>query len=194
MSGRLERWEAAVLTAVVAAGRGTCPRRRVGCVLVDGHYNVLATGYNGPPRGAPHCIDAPCVGAQQPMGFGLHLCEAVHAEANAILQCRERDKILECICTHSPCNDCVKLLLQTSCARISFLEPYPHELAKARWERAGRSWHHLGGVKVSYTISSSPVRAVIGNVKQLQIIDAQKCPRLDEITPSNVSLNPADYQ
>ena len=45
--------------AKLVSTRGTCARRRVGCVLVDKYGLVLATGYNGNGRGQGHCIDSP---------------------------------------------------------------------------------------------------------------------------------------
>lgn len=120
--------------AVVVATRGTCFRRTVGCVLVGPTGRALATGYNGPPSGAPHCIDAPCAGARAPAGTGLDLCEAVHAEMNALLSCADVRQIHTCYVTHSPCVTCVKLLLNTSCRRVVFSTPYAHDAeAKRRW-------------------------------------------------------------
>mgnify|MGYP003145680857 CR=1 FL=1 len=45
--------------AMTASLRATCPRASVGAVAVrDGR--VVATGYNGAPSGAAHCIDVGC--------------------------------------------------------------------------------------------------------------------------------------
>lgn len=134
--------------AAVASWRATCARRKVGCVLADDQGRVLATGYNGPPSGFPHCtIESPCGGAGLPSGTGLELCEAIHAEQNALLQCRDVDRIHTCYVTTSPCVTCVKLLLNTPCQRIVFMIPYAHdEAAKALWTRSSmyhghpRSW------------------------------------------------------
>lgn len=52
---RISRDEWGLRLAEVTALRGTCLRRQVGCVLVDYGGRVLATGYNGVPRGMPHC-------------------------------------------------------------------------------------------------------------------------------------------
>lgn len=130
--------------AKLASLRGTCSRRQVGCVLVDSSYRVLSTGYNGVPRGVQHCTDVPCAGAHCPSGTGLDLCEATHAEINALLQCQDIDKIQTCFVTHSPCVQCVKALMNTGCWRIVFLEEYPHPQAKEWWLRdTTRVWEHL---------------------------------------------------
>ena len=37
-----------------------------------------------------------------------------------------------------PCMTCTKLLLNTSCKRIVYIEDYPHQEAKELWTRNGR--------------------------------------------------------
>jgi len=129
--------------AFVVSTRGTCPRRRVGCVLVSKDNKVLATGYNGVPSNFPHCIDEPCEGAKYMSGLGLDKCEAIHAEQNALLQVSDVNLIETAYCTTAPCIHCLKLLLNTSCHKIVFNQDYPHSAAsKALWEKAGRIWQH----------------------------------------------------
>ena len=117
--------------------RGTCTRRKVGCVLTNSRGQQLSTGYNGPPSKEPHCTDDPCPGASQLSGEGLSLCEAVHAEINALLQCPNIYEIETCYSTCSPCVDCTKALMNTSCQRIVFRFDYPHFDAKERWIKSG---------------------------------------------------------
>jgi dCMP deaminase len=110
---------------------------------VNAQGHILATGYNGPPRGFSHCThESPCAGAVLPSGSGLDACEAVHAEQNALLQCRDVELIETCYVTVSPCVTCVKLLLNTACKRIIFTELYPHaEAAYDLWaSKGGRAW------------------------------------------------------
>ena len=104
--------------AKLVSTRGTCARRRVGCVLVDTYGLVLATGYNGNGRGQGHCIDSPCQGAKYKSGEGLEKCEAIHAEQNAILQCKKNEHIENTYINLSQCVTCVKLLLHSSCKEI----------------------------------------------------------------------------
>ena len=124
--------------ARLVSRRGTCARRLVGCVLVSSRGHVLATGYNGVPRGHVHCIDTPCAGANFPSGTGLDKCEAIHAEQNALLQCKDVNEIDTAYVTAMPCMTCTKLLLNTSCKRIIYVEPYPHEAARQLWIKNGR--------------------------------------------------------
>lgn len=126
-----------LLLAHVWALRGTCHRRQVGCVLFDRDGYQLASGYNGRSSGQPHCNAAAsfrCEGADLPSGQGLDLCEAIHAEANALLRCADVRQIWTAFVTHSPCVHCVKLLMNTGCRRIVFSEPYAHDAAaRALW-------------------------------------------------------------
>jgi len=114
--------------AKLAATRSTCARRQVGCVLVNKRNHVLATGYNGVAAGVPHCIETPCAGATAASGESLDLCQAIHAEANALLQCKDVFEIETVYCTASPCVHCTKLLMNTSARVLVFDEVYPLSL------------------------------------------------------------------
>lgn len=130
--------------ALLVSTRGTCARRRAGCVLTDARGHVLSTGYNGPAAGLVHCTDVPCAGRQFPSGQGLDQCEAIHAEQNALIRCRQCNEIAHVYCTVSPCVTCVKMLLGTDATHIWFHERYAHDTeARRLWETAGRSWNHL---------------------------------------------------
>lgn len=134
----------AMQIAHVVSRRGTCPRRQVGCVLFNERGHVLATGYNGIAAFLPHCGEpgSECRGAEHASGEGLSVCEAIHAEANALLQCRDIRAIHAAYVTTEPCRDCTKLLLQTSCKRVVYGAPYPTQSAEL-WHRAGREWIYL---------------------------------------------------
>jgi len=73
--------------AKVVSSRSTCLRRRFGAVIVKDRV-IISTGYNGSPRGMPNCIDTgKCTRKELniPSGERYELCEAVHAEQNAIV-------------------------------------------------------------------------------------------------------------
>lgn len=131
--------------ATTVAKRSTCARRQVGCVLVDSYDQIIATGYNGVAKGLPHCTDSPCPGASMPSGTGLNVCTALHAECNSLIQCRCINDIVTCYCTASPCVNCIRMLLNTPCRTIVFLEEYPHPESKELWESQGRKWIHYTG-------------------------------------------------
>ena len=131
--------------ALLVSERSTCLRRKVGAVLINKRKHVLATGYNGVASGQPHCLDIPCIGANAASGTDLDLCEAVHAEQNALLQCRNVFEIDTCYVTVSPCMTCTKLLLNTSCQTIIFEEDYVDQKARLLWERHDRKWVRIDG-------------------------------------------------
>jgi len=152
---RISRDEWAMRLAQVCAQRSTCLRRAVGCVLLNERGHVLSTGYNGVAAGMPHCNEMEmnpsmmfggdasypnaCSGAKSPSGTNLDGCEAIHGEQNALLQCRDVYEIDTCYTTTAPCITCVKLLMNTSCRRIVFLEDYPHsEASRQLWQP--REW------------------------------------------------------
>lgn len=147
---RPSRDEWAMKLAIVTSEQSTCARRAVGCVLLNARGHVIATGYNGVAAGQLHCNEVDqfhptgypnaCSAARAPSGTNLDGCQAIHAEQNALLQCRDIYSIDTCYVTASPCMTCVKLLLNTSCRRIVFLEEYPHTAAKELWVRSGRVW------------------------------------------------------
>ena len=135
---RLSKDEYFSQLALLVARRSTCARRSVGCVLVSHRGHILGTGYNGVPRGHTHCTDVRCPGAALPSGTGLDVCEAIHAEQNALLQCKDVDQIDTAYVTAMPCMTCMKLLLNTSCRRIVYVSDYPHQEAKQLWIKNGR--------------------------------------------------------
>lgn len=135
-----DQW--AIELAIVTASRATCARRKVGAVILDEMGHVLSTGYNGTAKGQPHCIDTPCKGANCPSGTGLDLCEALHAEQNAIARLREPLAAHTMYCTTAPCVSCTKLILATNIKRIVCREDYPAS-GRALWESTGRPWEQL---------------------------------------------------
>ncbi len=127
--------------AELAATRSTCLRRQVGAVLVSGR-RVLATGYNGAPKGLPHCLEVGCLREQLkiPSGQRHEMCRAIHAEQNAILQAAQYGvavKAATLYCTNQPCAICAKLLLNLDVNRMVLRSSYPDELAMGLLKEAG---------------------------------------------------------
>lgn len=120
--------------AHLAAFRSTCLRRKVGAVIVK-ENRVLSTGYNGAPKGLPHCEEVGCVRKDKniPTGQRHELCRGVHAEQNAIIQAAvfgtsiKDGKIYS---TNHPCVVCAKLLINASIKEIIYDDDYIDELAK----------------------------------------------------------------
>src|SRR5918996_3912793 len=113
--------------------RGTCPRRRVGAVIVK-DKRVLTTGYNGAPRNFPHPIDVGCLRdeLQVPRGMVADICPCLHAEQNAILQAATTGVSIEgadLYCTTQPCTQCSRMLANCGIKRVIYEEGYPDPLA-----------------------------------------------------------------
>ena len=107
----------------VFATRSTCARRQVAAIAVNAYGCVLSTGYNGTPHGHAHCTEEPCEGALDPSG-DTSRCHAVHAEANALLQCRDVQDIHTIYCSCTPCFQCAKMIANTGTIRVVVNERY----------------------------------------------------------------------
>lgn len=82
------------IAAQVARG-STCLRRQYGAIIVR-EDEIIATGYNGAPRGEPNCCDVGSCWREEngiPHGQQYERCVAVHAEMNAIISAARRDMI-----------------------------------------------------------------------------------------------------
>jgi dCMP deaminase len=125
--------------AEVLSRRATCPKLAVGAVLVDDFNRIVGSGYNGTPHNFSHCIDIDCGGSNLPAGSDR--CMAVHAETNALLNCRDPYRISALYVTHAPCLRCTKELLNTSCQTIYVRYSVPFDInASKMWVKAGRVW------------------------------------------------------
>ena len=130
-----KNWDSYFLSmALLASDRATCERLKVGAVLVK-DKRVIATGYNGSPSGAPHCIDEGCKVVDG------HCVRTIHAEQNALFQCSKYGASSEgatAYVTHFPCLLCSKSLIQSGIKEICFLYEYRvNEYAVELLELAG---------------------------------------------------------
>lgn len=127
--------------ARLVARRSTCLRRQVGAVLVK-EKNILATGYNGTPKGITHCSETGCLRDQLkvPSGQRHELCRGLHAEQNAIIQAASHGVNISkatLYCTNSPCIICTKMLINAGIDRVVYLDGYPDELSMDMLAEAG---------------------------------------------------------
>ncbi|MEQ1935671.1 MAG: dCMP deaminase family protein [Fimbriimonadaceae bacterium] len=118
--------------AHLVATRATCPRRSVGAVIVRDR-RILATGYNGAPRGVSHC---PQDGELHDWPIGCmragHCIRALHAEQNAMLQaaligvaCEGSSIYVTC----QPCNNCAKMIINAGITRVIYEGDYPDDFS-----------------------------------------------------------------
>lgn len=81
--------------ALAVSKRSPCLRRRYGCIIVK-NDEIIATGYNGSPRGELNCCDCyeECPRKDKPHNSGDYSdCTSVHAEQNAMLSAARKDMI-----------------------------------------------------------------------------------------------------
>lgn len=119
--------------AGLVSSRSTCLRRQVGAVLVRDKH-IIATGYNGAPRGAAHCLDRGCFREKLgiPSGERQEVCRGTHAEQNAIIQAALHGVSTDgstLYCTHQPCVLCTKMLINAGVGKVVYRGDYPDALA-----------------------------------------------------------------
>lgn len=108
-----------------------CFSRQIGALLVR-DKSIISTGYNGPPRGVDHCITT-C--QRQALGYksgeGLHLCPAVHAEVNAVIDAaRKGASTLNCTLYMNsiiPCKACTGVLVNAGVIEVVVLQTTPYD-------------------------------------------------------------------
>ena len=125
----------------------TCLSRQIGAILVRDRV-IISTGFNGPPRGIPHCGEArnksdialfhlltntiePVYGddsmcPRQRLGYksgeGLDLCPAAHAEDNCITNAARIGVSTMGTSVYMscgiPCKDCLKKIINAGIVEI----------------------------------------------------------------------------
>lgn len=136
--------------AELTAKRSTCLRRQVGAIIVKDKH-IIATGYNGAPKGLPHCEDLGGCYREKlgvPSGQRHELCRALHAEQNAIIQVATLGQSIEggtIYVTHQPCVICAKMIINAGIKRIVVRNGYPDELAQSMIDDADLKIEMLEG-------------------------------------------------
>lgn len=134
--------------AELTSKRSTCLRRNVGAVIVKDKH-VIATGYNGAPKGLKHCAElGGCLREKLhvPSGQRHELCRALHAEQNAIIQAATLGQSIEggsIYITNSPCSICAKMIINAGLSRIVVREGYPDDMAREILDEAGIEIEYL---------------------------------------------------
>ena len=116
--GKRVSWNAYFLSiANMVATRSTCPRARVGAVVVSQDHKILSTGYNGAPRWMSHCEDIGCTLIND------HCINVIHAEVNAFLYIPYAGTLTfsnNLYLTMQPCFECCKLIVQVGIGHVIF--------------------------------------------------------------------------
>ncbi len=133
--------------ALLVSERSTCFHRKVGAVIVRDN-RILATGYNQPPSGFPHCDQIGCIrdDLNIPSGKNQEICYALHAEQNALMQSARFGIATEgatMYVTHKPCSVCARLMINAGIKRVVYLEDYPDPLTDFFFKMTGVSVEKL---------------------------------------------------
>ena len=113
----------------VVATRSNCVKRKVAAVVtVD--RRIIATGYNGTPRGVTNCNEGGCprCNAFGKAGADLGECLCSHAEENAITQSAYHGVSVRGATIYStfcPCLMCTKMIINAGMAEVVFSAEYP---------------------------------------------------------------------
>lgn len=109
--------------------RSTCLRRQYGAVIVN-NDEIIATGYNGAPRGKSNCCDSKtCNRTSHEHNDGNYGdCQSVHAEMNAMISAARRDMIGATLYLYgeengrvidaSPCPICERMIINAGIKKV----------------------------------------------------------------------------
>lgn len=121
---KLKRWDTyyhSICQSV--ASKSPCLSRQIGSILVKDKI-IVATGFNGPPRGYPHCQnECPRKSIEgYKSGKFLDQCPATHAEANCIASAaRIGAPVTDCTLYLNyiiPCKDCMSLIINAGIKEV----------------------------------------------------------------------------
>lgn len=128
--------------AADVAERSNCVSRKVGAVITVDNQ-IVATGYNGAPKGLHHCIDAGgCLRRLNNIESGTRqeVCRAVHAEQNAIISAAVKGVSIKggTLYTNTyPCSICTRMIINAEIKKIVYDSDYSDPLAKEMLDESG---------------------------------------------------------
>lgn len=134
MTTRLGKDEYYVNIAHAVSERSTCLRRHYGVVIVN-NDEIIATGYNGNPRGMKNCCEIGVCSKEDvnhnSSPDSYNICRSVHAEMNALISARRSDMIGATLYIYGfdideqlaldnpvPCPICLRMIQNAGIARI----------------------------------------------------------------------------
>ncbi len=143
---RQAKWDTRFLqVAEVIAGWSKDPSRGVGSVIVSSSMQIIATGFNGLPRGVEDLPER----LERPVKYDL----IVHAELNAVVQCARNGVSpvgSTLYSTFFPCVHCALAIVQSGVTRVV---TYGLTDADAHWlESISKSEAILREAGIAFTI------------------------------------------
>jgi len=121
-------------TALLAAQRSKDPNTQVGACIVDPLGIIVATGYNGFPRGCSDDAFPWAREAENPLDTKYPYVE--HAEINALLN-RNTASLHGCTLysTLFPCNNCTKHIIQAGIKEVIYFDDKYHHTFESKAAR-----------------------------------------------------------
>lgn len=134
--------------AYAVSRKSHCLSHQFGAIAVNDDRQILSTGYNGPPRGYPHCsgydknipqicppryhtdIWCPRREAGFQSGQGLEWCPAAHAERNVLINAaRYGVRLKGCrlyITSPTPCRECAKEIVNAGISEVIYADGHDY--------------------------------------------------------------------
>lgn len=128
--------------AQIVAMRSNCIKRKVAAIIVR-DKRIIATGYNGTPRGVVNCNEGGCPRCNSLAASGTRLdeCLCSHGEENAIVQSAYHGISIKggtLYSTFCPCLQCTKMIINAGLTDVVFNAHYPlNETAMRLLHEAG---------------------------------------------------------
>jgi dCMP deaminase len=125
------------------ATRSTCLRRQIGALVVKNNV-IVSTGYNGAPKGFPHCLDVGCRRDKLNIASGERHeeCVGVHAEQNALLQAGRDAEGATLYVNAYPCKICAKLIINAGIIKVVIMGDYS--------DKEGLEYLKIAGIEITF--------------------------------------------
>ena len=118
------------LAAVLASARADCRRSKHAAIIFDERTkDIISMGYNGLPSKQGSCLAGDCsrglmskseIPSMADYSSGPGRCDAVHAEANAIIRAGLRARGCTIYITGEPCHGCSVLIQGAGITRVVY--------------------------------------------------------------------------
>lgn len=97
----------------------TCTRLNVGVLIWNPFTKqIVSVGYNGAPRGQPHCLDVGCEMEEN------HCVRALHGDTNALYWAGTNSRGCYMYLNYDPCRRCCNHIIQGGITRVVYTTPY----------------------------------------------------------------------
>lgn len=133
--------ETMMSVAILMSERSTCLSSKYGTVITK-DKQVISTGYNGAPKGVPHCEEVGCIRKELDASHGerYDICRATHSEQNAIAQAAYHGNSVKggtLYVSGTPCSSCAKIIINAGIDTVIYIDDYYFEMTDKMFKEAG---------------------------------------------------------